>query len=336
MGIWDRYRLRLRRKRLRWRAFRRRRDLTPLADRTGRIRPGDILLATTLRNEARILPWFLDYYRKLGVAHFLVVDNGSDDGSAELLARQDDVSLWQTRASYREARFGMDWLNWILMRHATGHWVLTVDADEFLVYPFCDTRPLRALTDWLDDCRLRAYPAMLLDMYPQGPLGEVAYRPGEDPFRTACWFDAGNYMISVNPLYRNLWIQGGPRARVMFPDRPEQAPSLNKIPLVRWQWPYCYASSTHMLLPRGLNLTYDDSGGEKPSGCLLHAKFVADYGRKVTEELERGEHFADSREYQAYAEALRDRQILWCEWSQKYVGWRQLELLGLISKGSWA
>jgi hypothetical protein len=38
------------------------------------------------------------------------------------------------------------------------------------------------------------------------------------------WFDSGNYTISKNPLYGNLWIQGGPRARVFFADDPYRAP----------------------------------------------------------------------------------------------------------------
>ena len=52
----------------------------------------------------------MSHYRRLGVDHFLVIDNGSDDGSFEQLADQPDVSLWRTEARYRAARFGVDWL----------------------------------------------------------------------------------------------------------------------------------------------------------------------------------------------------------------------------------
>ena len=54
----------------------------------------DILVAATVRNEMIRLPYFLEHYRKLGVGHFLFVDNGSDDGTAAWLAEQPDVSLW--------------------------------------------------------------------------------------------------------------------------------------------------------------------------------------------------------------------------------------------------
>ena len=336
MGVWQRYRLRLQRKRWKVRAFRKRRELTLVSDRTARIRPGDILVLSTFRNEDVRLPWFLDYYRGLGVSQFLMVDNGSTDGGGAYLAEQPDVSLWSTGASYKRARFGADWLNWLARRYGVGHWCLTVDPDELLVYPFCDTRPLRALTDWLDASSIRSFPAMLLDMYPKGPLDAQPYERGTDPLAIAQWFDSGNYTIERNTTHGNLWIQGGPRARTFFADEPWRAPALNKVPLVKWDRGTVYASSTHHLLPRGLNLVYDEWGGEKASGLLLHTKFLDTFGAKAAEELERRQHYAGSAEYRAYAETLADNPDLWCRWSERYINWRQLEVLGLMSKGNWA
>lgn len=307
-----------------------------MQNRTARIGRGDILACVCLRNERIRLPYFFDYYRKLGVRHFLVIDNGSDDGSREWLADQPDASVWTTTASYKQARYGVDWQNWLLRRYGHGHWCLTVDPDEFLVYPFCDTRPLRALTDWLDASSIRAFSAMMLDMYPKSRIDGQVYAEGQDPFEIACWFDSGNYTIKQNSLLGNLWIQGGPRARAFFAGAPQNAPALNKIPLVRWHRRYVYVSSTHMLLPRGLNLAYDEWGGEKTSGCLLHAKFLHTVTTKADEEMQRRQHFAASAEYAAYRDGLKAQPDLWCKWSEKYINWRQLEILGLMSKGNWA
>jgi hypothetical protein len=336
VGFIQSYRLRLQRKRWRIRAWRKRRDLTPVNDRTSQIRPSDILVFSTFRNEDVRLPYFLRYYRDLGVNHFIMVDNGSTDGGAEYLAAQTDVSLWHTDSSYKSARFGVDWLNWLQMKHGTGHWCLVVDPDELLVYPFCDTRPLRALTDWLDASSIKSFGAMLLDMYPKGRIDQTPYPKNEDPIAIASWFDPGNYTIERNRKFGNLWIQGGPRARMFFADRPELAPALNKIPLVKWDKGYTYVSSTHNLLPRGLNLVYDEWGGEKVSGVLLHTKFLDTFTTKAQEELERKQHYGASKEYKAYAARLSDNPDLWCRWSEKYINWRQLEILGLMSKGNWA
>ncbi len=230
----------------------------------------------------------------------------------------------------------MDWVNHLLSRHAHGRWALVVDTDEFLVYPFCDTRPLPALTDWLDDSGIRSFGTLLLDMYPRGAVAGQPCLEGQNPFEIAAWFDSANYTITRNPRYRNLWIQGGPRARAFFADSPQDAPALNKVPLVKWQRGHVYVSSTHMLLPRGLNLVYEAQGGEKASGCLLHAKFLATLDTKAQEELQRGEHYGASREYRAYAEGLAEGADLWTNWSERFINWRQLEIMGLMSKGSWA
>ena len=336
MGAWRSYRLRLQRKRWRVRALRKSRELTPVSNRTDQLRRSDIFVFCTARNEAIRFPYFLKYYRDMGVNHFFIVDNDSTDGTLDYLTQQPDVSVWSTQGSYKRSRFGMDWINYLLRKYAHGHWALTVDPDEFFLYPFCDTRPLRALTDWLDASSIKSFSAMLLDMYPKGRMDAQPYQAGQNPLEIASWFDSGNYTIRRNKRFGNLWIQGGPRARVFFADRPERAPALNKVPLVRWDKRYTYVSSTHMLLPRGLNLVYDEWGGEKASGLLLHTKFLDTFSVKAAEELERKQHYAGSSEYLAYHAAVKDNPDLWCKWSEKYINWRQLEILGLMSKGNWA
>ncbi|SHG97172.1 glycosyltransferase family 2 protein [Cognatishimia maritima] len=328
--------MRLRRKRRILRAVRKSQQLRRVQNQTNAIRPDDVLLVTTVRNEAVRMPYFLQYYRDLGVDHFLIIDNDSTDGLMDHLAGQPDISVWHTKGSYKSANFGVDWMNALKRRYAHGHWTLVVDPDEFFVYPFCDSRPLKALTGWLDNASIRSFSAMLLDMYPKGRLDEFPYREGQDPLEIASWFDAGNYTISKNLEYGNLWIQGGPRARKFFPDTPYRAPALNKIPLVKWDRNYAFVSSTHALLPRGLNLVYEEWGGEKASGVLLHTKFLDTFVHKAEEETRRKQHYAQSFEYAAYAAQLKDQPEFWCKWSEKYINWRQLEILGLMSKGNWA
>ena len=80
MQALEAYRLRLRRKRFLLRALRKRGELSRISDHLDRIGPRDVLLFATLRNEHPRLPHFLRYYRRLGVGHFLLIDNGSEDG----------------------------------------------------------------------------------------------------------------------------------------------------------------------------------------------------------------------------------------------------------------
>lgn len=318
------------------RAYRARQRLEQVEDRTAEIQQGDILAFSTVRNERIRLPYFLSYYRAMGVGHFFFVDNGSNDGTREYLQGQPDCSIWATEESYKRAKFGVDWLNGLKRKYALGHWILAVDADEFLVYPHMDVRPLRALTDWLDAAKIRSFGTLLLDMYSRGPIVDIHYEEGDNPFETLQYFDSCNYTISRNPRYGNLWIQGGVRQRAFFEETPQNAPALNKIPLVKWDKGMVYASSTHTLLPRGLNLVYADDGGERVCGCLLHAKFLNLFVEKAGEETDRLQHYAASREYKAYQNSMAEDFTLWTPQSEKFADWRQLDALGLMSTGGWA
>ncbi len=333
--LWQAYGWRRKRQLRLARALRKRRELSALVDRTEAIRRGDILAFTTLRNEAQRLPYFLQHYRALGVRQFLIVDNDSDDGGREYLGAQPDVSLWHTRASYRKARFGMDWLQALLMRHGAGHWCLTVDADELLVYPHHDSRPLPALCDFLEGEGEAAFGALMLDLYPKGPLDSVVYRPGQNPVEALGWYDSANYTITRKPDLGALWIQGGPRPRMFLAETPERGPTLTKVPLVKWHWRYAYVNSTHTLLPRPLNRIYDEAGGEKLSGVLLHTKFLPGIGAKSAEEKTRRQHFGEPGAFDGYYDALIAAPDLWTPASSAYRGWRQIEAEGLMSRGGW-
>lgn len=328
------YRQRWKRRDLIARALRSRKALHPVADRTARIRPGDILCFGTIRNEALRLPHFLDHHRQLGVGHFLFVDNDSDDGSAERLAREPDVSLWRTAASYRASRFGMDWINALLFQHGKGHWCLTLDADEILIYPHWPDRGLADLTHWLDDRKTPAFGAMMLDLYPKGPLSQVAYAPGQDPVQALGWFDAGNYRRDPLPRWDAVSIRGGARQRVFFAESPDQAPHLHKTPLIRWHWRYAYLSSTHIALPRRLNAGFHDQS--LPTGVLLHTKFLPNVLPKSAEEKTRRQHFTHVERYDGYYDSILVDPDLWTPQSVAYQGWEQLQALDLMQPGDWA
>ncbi|WP_441347464.1 glycosyltransferase family 2 protein [Shimia sp. MMG029] len=333
--MWAAYRMRWRRRGLLWRSFRSRHQLSCRVDRTGQIAPGGVVVVMTLHNERTRLPFTLAHYRRLGVGHFLIVDNDSSDGSGDYLAEQPDVSLWQTAHSYRSARFGLDWMTWLQMRYADDRWCLMVDVDELLIYAHHDSRNLGALTAWLDAQGRRVFGAHMLDLYPKGALSEATYTPGQDPLEVLQWFDAGPYRAKRQMPLGNLWVQGGMRERVFFQGHPKRSPTLNKIPLVRWSWRYAYVNSCHSALPAALNHGYDGPGGEAPSGVLLHTKFLPEIVAKSEIEKQRQQHFHRPEKFADYYDAIAEAPDLWSPDSQKFTGWQQLEALGLMRAGDW-
>jgi hypothetical protein len=332
---WLAYRLRWKRRRILLRIWRKRRQISPVTDRTQTIESDAILGFSTVRNEMLRLPYFLDYYRNLGVTHFLIVDNASMDGTAEYLGDQPDVSLWTTSHSYKLSRFGMDWLGWLHWQFGQDHWCLTVDADELLVYPHSDSRDLRALTDHLDAQQRTAFGALMLDMYPKGALTDNVYEQGQDPIKALGWFDGNEYRHHIHPVFGNQWIQGGVRDRMFFRAEPDRAPTLNKTPLVKWHWRNTYVTSTHHMLPRRLNNVFDWPAKTRMTGALLHTKFLPDVAVRSAEEMDRQQHFENSALYTPYYERLVDGPDLWTDASMAYKGWQQLVDLGLIAPGGW-
>jgi hypothetical protein len=316
-----------------WRAFRARRQLRLVQDHTDQIASHDILLFVVLRNEENRLPHFLEYYRALGVDHLFVVDNGSDDGTRALLKDQPNVSIWETDASYRQSRFGIDWTNYLLARFGHGHWCLTVDADELFVFPSALGARLPDLTETLDRNNRPGFGALMLDMVPQTALGDTKYQPGDDPIETLAFFDPGPYRGERQMPMNNMWVQGGLRERKFFNDRRRRSPTLNKIPLVKWNRRWTYVISTHSILPPKLNLLYEGPNGSTPSGALLHTKFLPEIVLKSEIEKQRGEHFTRPELFDGYYDEVSANPVLWDEICVKYDGPDQLETLGLIGIG---
>lgn len=328
-SIWQSYKLRVKRRRLLWRSFRARHQLKSVQRRA--IPQGGVLLFCVLRNEATRLPYFLEFYRNAGITHFLFVDNGSDDGTSDILAAQPDCSVWHTDASYREARFGLDWLNWLFIKFGHNRWCLMADVDELLVYDGCEDHKLPDLVKTLELGGYRGFGALMLDLYPEGALGDQVYTAGDDPLAILTQFDAGPFRQQRQDPKGNLWLQGGMRERVFFADHPEKSPTLNKIPLIKWHRSYAWINSCHALLPRRLNFIYDGPAGDGPSGVLLHTKFLPEIVSKSETERQRKQHFHHPEQFESYYQTIAKRPVLLDEKSVQYRGPRQLAELGLMS-----
>lgn len=308
------------------------RQLKCVQDCLDQVGPQSILLFACLRNEKFRLPFFCDYYRRLGVSHFVFVDNDSNDGFSDWAAGQPDVSVWHTTASYKHSAFGMRWLNDLLRRHGTGHWCVVVDPDEFLVYPYMRTRSLRALTGFLEEEKRPCMHAVMLDAYSDRPLPEAVLGEGQSPFDVCPYFDGDGYVQTLG-WGGGVWVRGGPRLRELFADSPETAPAVNKIPLIKWQANYHYRMSMHDAFPTSLNRAHA-RGEVSITGALFHFKFVSQLQHKASEEMTRGEHYAGSREYQRYHDAP-DTCYYDPDVSERYESPEQLIRLGLMSPGKW-
>lgn len=285
-----------------------------------------IILLACVRNESLRLPGFLAHHRKLGVSAFFMIDNGSDDGTAELLSAQDDVQLYHTTEPYSESSCGIDWLNAVLAEIAIGHWTLVLDADELFVFPGFENTSLAEFVSWVARSGANAVAAPMLDMYPQGSIGGIGYQPGGSLLESCPWFDSTGY--STHRIAPNLEVihRGGPRKRLFWDGygRDYPSPVLSKIPLMKWQSDFALTASTHQL--EGAKLA-------EATGLLLHFKFLQDFKDSAESETQRAEHFMGARQYTAYSGVLQENAELtaFCDRSVRFKDSRQLAILNLMS-----
>jgi hypothetical protein len=280
------------------------RRLRPVQDRTDRIGSRDILLVTCLGGEPAFLPAFVAHYRGLGVGHFLMVDTGAGPGLAAWAEAQPDLSLWRGEAE--TPQLAARWRNDLLRRFGRGRWCLSVDPDEFLVYPYMAVRDLAALAQFLEDDWRICMHAVVIEAYGDRPAGGIEadeIRGDADPFALFPFFDRDGYVQSVG--WGNATrVQGGPYLRTHFHDWPGEAPALNRIPFIRWQRHFHYRLGLREAYPRRLNRAHA-LGQVSLSAALFR--------------------FARDGEAALYAPGI----------SSRYEGPEQLVELGLMSPGRW-
>ena len=339
--------------------------LTPLNDTPIPDDIQEIIVVSTLRNEITRLPYLLDYYRNLGVKRFFFVDDNSTDGTTEYLLAQPDAHVFKPNTSYSQSRSGSDWQNEILDIHGIGHWTLVADADELLVYPGCETMKLPEFCALLDKEGSDAVFCYLLDMYPNSNLSEAVCVPGK-PFYEICnYFDKDYQFLPRMKAFSNpemafpeTEVIGGPRLRTFYPeqkdtslfnrlknrviwkifnllekrgvkfkDKPHNAPTLFKVPLVKWKKGYERLSGHNIRRPDKLS---------SARAALLHFKFFADFHDKAKTESSRAEHYAGGQEYKRYLNCIsKDPDICFMySGSVKYTNTQDLLKNGLISIGS--
>ncbi len=105
-----------------------------------------IAAVMTVRNEVTVLPINVAYHRAQGIDEFWIVDNGSEDGTVEVLRALSQRHDWINWAS-DPGPFDQSTMVTGLAKDAFEHgadWVIPIDADEFWSTPAGSLRDLLA------------------------------------------------------------------------------------------------------------------------------------------------------------------------------------------------
>jgi len=262
----------------------------------------DVVVLSVLRNGLPWLDTFLSHHRALGARRFIILDNGSTDGSREYLMSQDDVVLLASNAPYRH--YENTFKRYICDRFAKGRWCLFVDVDELVAYPGMSQRSLADLARFTWESGFSAVITQMLDLYSDVPMADMPDGTGRD-LRVLCRFYetqdiewAPYVQRESNSVPDNARLHfGGVRSRVFGTRNCLTKTSLffngeGLVPFHRWH---------HTRNARLADFSI----------ALLHYPFNRQYREKVLEAAASGRYgWVTSDEYQAYAAVMRDNPRL--------------------------
>lgn len=333
-----------------------------------RIDLGDGPVCVTIAfNEEKRLPDFLRHHRAIGVTRFIVVDNASTDGTAALLDAAPDVTRIFTTKPY--STHVRAWRSLIADRFCDGHWTIFPDADEQLVYPGWPHRGLTdAIAHW-DDAGAEGVHCVMLDMYADRPMADLATTPGSRLAEVCAWFDAeGFWQASPSVRSRRRYpvpprlVMGGARQRLLngpgrrFPvaweavirawlplGQPRLPPRLERAAqwLLMQNRPRAAGHQSKMAILKWRKGQQFHRGPHRVDramplaeewGVLLHFKLLDDMAEKTQSAADRGQHSRGAQGYKdtlPFVEAL-SRRTLTCEISARLDDFRDLHRAGLM------
>ena len=187
----------------------------------------NVTLLAVLQDEIILLPYFIQFYKKMGVENFIFIDNNSEDGSYEYLYKKNDINitLYHTKKSYKDANFGLDWVNYLLDKYCKDKWCIVVDIDELLTIK----NSLSDLINKMERFKCNITFNLLLDMYPKSNTPN--YKSGNSFLEHSNYYDKftvkyNRYHSLLNDIFQ---IFGGVRKRLFGVDN-----CISKISLFKY------------------------------------------------------------------------------------------------------
>lgn len=293
-------------------------------DKPIKVEQKDILLFVSVRNEMLRIPYFLEYYRNLGVDKFFIIDNDSTDGLQEFLLKQDDVYLFYTNYSFAGSACALAWVNSLIKKYANNNWILNVDADELLVYPDCETKSLKYLCSYMDKHDEKVLASYMLDMFPGTLKEQLDIKSGDNFLEKASYF-YNNYVVlgTLNPPF--IEPRGGIFSKLLGP----RYLLLMKAPLIKASGTITHLLCAHITTAEKIS---------QITGASLHFKFLGNFLERAKEEVNRGQHAGGGIIYKGYYDMMNnlpdDFAYTSLDKTVKYENSQQLVELGLIHKPS--
>lgn len=252
------------------------------------------LIICVVKNDLERIKLFLDHHIKLGVSHFVFIDNNSDDGTCEFLIAQPNVNVYRCYSQYSTLK-REGWINKVMLYYGINRWYLCLDSDELFVYQNYEVLSISKFIKNLEVKNIYSVRTLMLDMYSNQKL--VSEFVVKDIKSEYAYFDEEGYKMDSSLIYDS--VTGGPRNRIFSTTELPFKPNLIKTPLFKCTYGDVQISS-HYLFPFSKNYN------APLIGFLLHYKFLPGDLKKYKERAISKNYFNGSAEYINYVKLIEN------------------------------
>jgi len=282
----------------------------------------------------RLLPWFLTYYRKLGIKFFAFLDISTEHDLADRLDSATDCAVWRPKGFMHPGKT-VDALNYLRHRYARDRWCLSVEPYDLLVFPKSETRHIRDLTDFMESEQRKHVFAIVVDTYGDAPASEMSLSGEISPADQLPYFDRFGYQTAAAEALDVIPILGGVQRRYLYGDEPQRAPALNRIPLLKVTWDCYYLASTRVVVPTRLNTPHSPWHSTTTACLLRYALMGSEMPLHIAKQAEPAQLYPDSVTPLFAGSETMTSAILKNQGSQQFTSSQNLLDCGLLNNGQW-
>ncbi len=260
-----------------------------------------------VKNGKEYIENYIRYYKKLKAKHFFFIDNGSTDGTVDLLKQYDNVTIYQTDLFHK--KYESEIRNTIIEEHCRDRWCLYADIDEFFDYPYSDRISMKQFLKYLNPRKYTAILAYVLDMFPKKVLFKSERE--EDLLIEHCYYDISNitkddYFSHIKAFccYNKLSdptmtsYSGGIRKDLF-------KTTTSSYLLVKHPLMFVNGKVEPVIDPQYCNKAYIAD----VNGLVRHYKFTTEFKKRVENSGGDYQFFAKD-EYQSYLKVLKNKETL--------------------------
>ena len=261
----------------------------------------EAIVLCVVRNGQPLLKSFIEHYLKLGFKHIFFLDNGSTDGTIDIIKSYQKTTLLLSEKPFRI--YHAIFKNYLIKRFGQNRWCVIADIDEFLYFPL--KRSLIDILTYVNRYQYDAIAIQMLDMFSEEDI--KLEKPNKvwtlDSLKSAFrYYDLNN--LSEHRYARHLlsrphpslkFLTGGIRKTVFGLD------SFLTKETMFFGRKETYLKSSHLL--KSANIA-------DFSALFLHYKFINDFPTYTLKSVKEENHWKGSQEYKAYLGVLSKKEKL--------------------------